>query len=118
MFVDADANPDDNGLIVDHRATSPSSGVPIPAVKILSNQNQTGAIALQTEDGHVIIKDGNVYIDCDCRAFINGVAQPRHFGNLAGDPVAGMVKGDTYYKTSAPTGDRIYNGTAWVNRTR
>lgn len=60
-------------------------------MKILSNQNDPDAIALQTEDGDVIVKDGNVYINCDCRTFIDGVAQPRNFGNLTGDPVSGMV---------------------------
>jgi hypothetical protein len=58
----------------------------------LSNENQAGAIALQTEKGHVIVKDGNIYIDCDCRTFINGIAQPRNFGNLASAPVSGMIK--------------------------
>lgn len=117
LFVDADVNPDDNGLVVDHRAATPSNSVAIPAVKILANQNQTDAIAIQTQDGHVVIKDGNVYIDCDCRTIINGVTQPRNFGNLASDPVSGMVKGDTYYNTGTTT-DRIYNGTTRQNRTR
>lgn len=117
MFVDADVNPDDNGLVVDHRAASGSVGAPVPAVKILSNTNEVDAIAIQTEDGHVVIKDGNVYIDCNCRTIINGVTQPKNFGNLTSDPVSGMVKGDSYYNTSTST-DRIYNGTARQNRTR
>jgi len=51
-------------LVVNHRASTSASGSdPVPATLMFANQNQANAIVLQTEDGHVVVKNGIIKED-------------------------------------------------------
>jgi len=109
--------PDFNALYIDHRSTLLPPINPTAALYIRTTLLTPTPIALEAENGDIIIQDGDIYINCaDCRVHINGVPQAKHLPDMWSDPVGGMVVGDRFYHTGM-TEFRIYNGGARQTKT-